>query len=567
METKPEEFLAELAGRFAKLPEGESLQLLLSLSQSDDSFLTLDKGETTKTFPAIQRRFATLWPEEHALSSPTAIGLVTAARKRDRLLQKRVDRLVPKKVTERAFWRHYFSRVHAVLVAHEPSTGDKLACHIDALPKPRPLEERRFPPAPTLQTEGEIDRARMIELLIGMTRMVTSEESLQIVSRAAADGAGDVGNVMLAHQLEFMESRGIDRSLGVTLMSPHVLQQRFPSDEQLFKMMGSFMTNCNQAAQIALHTALQRAPADPQMRKFKPAAELQRDGTLSDERLRELIEATDAIVADSALHAELVELMRSTGHSADAILIRWQREYLESVGLEQDFGVAQLRRLPLRYQTERAARLAAAPAADVAPSSGGGAAAAAVPELDESALGMAFGALRLMADKLEHLGREATIEVTRPTPKEIALRRFKPANVEGGEALQSSGSLTREQVMRFTTEAARWLLERESIEMLARVDDATRGPLSVSWQREYLEHLGVEQDFGCRQLALVPERFKGDEGLLKAFAAFQAACMASMKMSAARRAELEKEKQAGGPAPEAAPAAAARDANGVPHAD
>ena len=51
--------------------------------------------------------------------------------------------------------------------------------------------------------------------------------------------------------------------------------------------------------------------------------------------------------------------------------------------------------------------------------------------------------------------------------------------------------------------------------------------LSVTWQRELLEHLGVEMDFGCRALGEVPYRFGEDREVLQQFQAFQMACAQS----------------------------------------
>ena len=66
--------------------------------------------------------------------------------------------------------------------------------------------------------------------------------------------------------------------------------------------------------------------------------------------------------------------------------------------------------------------------------------------------------------------------------------------------------------------------------------------LSVAWQREMLEHLGVEQDFGCHALSRVPQRF-GDEDpeLMRAFKGFQMACTMSLRKAAAVREEALKE--------------------------
>ena len=53
----------------------------------------------------------------------------------------------------------------------------------------------------------------------------------------------------------------------------------------------------------------------------------------------------------------------------------------------------------------------------------------------------------------------------------------------------------------------------------------TAGMLAITWQREYLEHVGIQQDFGCQALARIPKRFGSDKQVLEAFQEFQKACM------------------------------------------
>ena len=54
-----------------------------------------------------------------------------------------------------------------------------------------------------------------------------------------------------------------------------------------------------------------------------------------------------------------------------------------------------------------------------------------------------------------------------------------------------------------------------------------------------LEHLGVEQDFGCRALSNVPRRFEGDAEVQRAFKGFQTGCVVSLKKAAAEREAAE----------------------------
>ena len=50
-----------------------------------------------------------------------------------------------------------------------------------------------------------------------------------------------------------------------------------------------------------------------------------------------------------------------------------------------------------------------------------------------------------------------------------------------------------------------------------------------------LEHLGVEQDYGCRALSNVPRRFEADPEVLRAFKGFQTGCVVSLKKAASER--------------------------------
>ena len=52
-----------------------------------------------------------------------------------------------------------------------------------------------------------------------------------------------------------------------------------------------------------------------------------------------------------------------------------------------------------------------------------------------------------------------------------------------------------------------------------------------------LDHLGIEQDFGCRALGTVPQRFSDDAEVLRAFKTFQTACVLSLKLAERERDE------------------------------
>ena len=109
------------------------------------------------------------------------------------------------------------------------------------------------------------------------------------------------------------------------------------------------------------------------------------------------------------------------------------------------------------------------------------------------------------AAHVQVLPKEAVVDASKPAVKPPGQRRFEAA--EG--ALQLDGELAREFVLRFCKECVAMLMSPESIALLVAAEATREAPsLSVCWQRELLEHLGVEQDFGCRVLSNVPRRFE-----------------------------------------------------------
>ena len=51
------------------------------------------------------------------------------------------------------------------------------------------------------------------------------------------------------------------------------------------------------------------------------------------------------------------------------------------------------------------------------------------------------------------------------------------------------------------------------------------GMKAIAWQREYLEHVGIDQNFGCQALGRLPKRFGEDQEVMGKFQQFQKACM------------------------------------------
>ena len=138
-------------------------------------------------------------------------------------------------------------------------------------------------------------------------------------------------------------------------------------------------------------------------------------------------------------------------------------------------------------------------------------------------------------------------------PLPPAQRRFKPSD----STLQTDGHLSRAFVLKFTRKCAEVLTSDESVGLLAdclsqpsfdgencrfeQSDMHKLSMLSVAWQKELLEHLGVEMEHGCQALGQVPMRFQKDKEVISAFKAFTEACGKSADLAAQRKVAEMKE--------------------------
>jgi len=191
-------------------------------------------------------------------------------------------------------------------------------------------------------------------------------------------------------------------------------------------------------------------------------------------------------------------LLQAVGdkQKAGALSVQWQRQMLEHLGIEMDFGCGQLSHVPHRFAADAEVMNAFQ----------------AFQQTCQSSLMAAY------ADDV-------------PT----GVRRFAPA-----ESLQKNGKLSREKLLEFTTAAVEMLADDETLAMLGEAGSSqVAGALSVQWQRELLEHLGIEMDFGCGQLGLVGHRFANDSKVLAAMHAFQTSCQAAIQRALMMRAKAE----------------------------
>jgi hypothetical protein len=82
-------------------------------------------------------------------------------------------------------------------------------------------------------------------------------------------------------------------------------------------------------------------------------------------------------------------------------------------------------------------------------------------------------------------------------------------------------------------EAASLLHSEESQQLLVKAvasgGKSALATVSVQWQRQLLEHHGIQMDFGCRALGETPMRFGSDTEVMTAFEGFAQTCMMSVK--------------------------------------
>ncbi|KAL1524739.1 hypothetical protein AB1Y20_019622 [Prymnesium parvum] len=505
LEAAPTQFMDSLRGRISDLGEGcPSLTAVLALTESNEPFLS-DDGFASNAL------FARQWPPSLQLEEvmDAFIQLTTAAHAKDPRLQKRADKLT-RKTGEAEFWRRYFGNVYDVLFRMAPTAEEQLFRHLSSLPPPRPPEERVFERASKLRDKGMLPRADILHFLSRCRQIVLDRSTIDTLTRLytskGAEWDKECNQTLMSIQLEFMESLGIARAFGISQIFPAALERRFGNqDREVMQAVGMFMGACNNVYQLVAQQHAVTPSADPKKRRYKPAGSLQASGEVDAALLLEIVEGLDAEVNTAESRAKLIEsFQKEPPVNGRLLYTRWQREYLESKGVEHEFGMKAVYMIPQRKQK----------------ACGAGGEAKEMLEKVEAA----FLKMKKMA---EAFVESAMIEASRPPEVPVELRRFAPAKGE----LQTEGDFSREKALEFLTGVKDVLMSEESIKLVAKCPGEGQefmkhaGMLAITWQREYLEHVGVQQDFGCQALNRVPGRFSKDQEVLLAFQDFQKACM------------------------------------------
>lgn len=523
------QFLKSVPERLSGIKNTKAEMPILAITEGQESFLQ-DSIAQANAF------FTRSWPADKELDEQPLvdafIAAVTAAHKLDSRLQKTFDKLVPKKVTEQQFWRRYFAHAHALLYRLSPTPEEMTYELVTKLPPARPAAQRRYAAKDSLKSSGEITRDEVLTTVTALAEEMHSNELVAALGAesAAAVEAGTYPNfdtalnkLTMHYQLEYMEQQGWDRLFGSLALQPHALMQRYPDmqgkDAPIFSALQAFISACNQAPQMAKQRHNEKPSDDPSARRFKPAATVEAAPTLDEDQLLKLVSGLKIEVAEAGeTQSGLAHLMTSAVQDVEkevadgreikdvassamqraqpkmlSQMARWQREYLESQGVGHDAGM----------------RAVWSVGETVKPGSSSTA----------NELLQAFGSLRMA---VQGAFNNAVIDATKPVAKPAAERRFAPRD----GPLQKSGPLDRALVLAFTRKCAEVLTSDESVTLLSKCcpDMQALSNLSVTWQRELLEHVGVDMDHGCRALGEVPMRFQQDNEVIKAFQAFQQAC-------------------------------------------
>ncbi len=238
-----------------------------------------------------------------------------------------------------------------------------------------------------------------------------------------------------------------------------------------------------------------------------PTEELQESGQLS----REFVLEFTKRCAETLLSEESINMLEacSSLQEIGQLSVSWQREMLEHLGVQMDFGCKRLGEVPQRFDADtevmeafKAFQIACQQSAQAAQRQW---------QIKHGGTGSENGAPSQQQQTMQALPPEK--------------RRFPP---KPAKQLQTGGKLSRKFILEFTKKCAEMLLSKESIGMLSMCNDMNEvGLLSVRWQRELLEHLGVEMEYGCQALGQTPNRFGNDPEVMLYFKQFQMACAQS----------------------------------------
>lgn len=325
-----------------------------------------------------------------------------------------------------------------------------------AVTRMRPLP--RFAPALELRTDGSITYEEAMTFARDCTDMFQSYES--IIALCDASVSEQPLDVIVAQwQAEYLEHCGLSAAFAAACFQPNSVYSiiSIPLDDQ--EHWHAFMHAVVQLrkASVSLITgALQLKPW--RCRRLTPSHSLKMTGSATREELvRYLNKAVGLLQSPETL--DLLRRCQAAGDDMRRCVVRWQHEALEWAGLERHHGFAQVNAIITRYAADKAL----------------------------------CAALRTM----QAAKRELFIQACLPNVRAAAMaseRRFPAATT-----LQTEGIIDVSVVERLGQLFGN-AIDSEAFGATVRRRGEAPSIVAVRWQRELLEHLGVEQDWGVRAL-------------------------------------------------------------------
>ncbi|GAB5372533.1 hypothetical protein AAMO2058_001673800 [Amorphochlora amoebiformis] len=341
-------------------------------------------------------------------------------------------------------------------------------------------DQARYPVKKPLLTTGRVNKRQLCAFFDKCEKELLSATSCALLKQAKAEGK-DINKICVKWQHEIFESLGIHRDFGVKTLQN--IRINFPSDASMPHRLTKFARICQCAVMKAM-MPLSRAGDKP--RRFKARKKLVDKGIMSKvDIMRFFNECSEMLRTPET--AALLREAKARGEDLQLLAIRWQREFIESLGYDQECGVNSMMLIPLYYGQDRRVMME----------------------------------MQLFQQTCQRIVQQATVPTMVANP-DISKRRYPPKK----GSLQSSHTLSRSQFLRYFKMCQKELLSEDTIKMLkeAKAKGQNIGLLSVQWQREIFEHIGVHQDWGVECLNRIAFTHAKDKEVMQNMMKFTKLC-------------------------------------------
>mmetsp|Transcript_22112 Transcript_22112/g.32959 ORF Transcript_22112/g.32959 Transcript_22112/m.32959 type:complete len:480 (-) Transcript_22112:283-1722(-) len=360
----------------------------------------------------------------------------------------------------------------------------------NGMPASQPLEKKdasfwnqpRFAPKTPLMKRGRLNKKRLCEFFEKCEAMLLSAETAHLLRQAKSEGL-NVNQLCVKWQHEMFEHLGIDKDFGVRSLQS--IKVNFPSDKSMPGRLMRFAKVCQCSV---MKSMLPYARAGEVKRRFKPASTLRTSGGVMAKPyiLQFFKKCSDMLRSKET--KRLFQEAKARGEDLQKLSIRWQREMIEQIGYEQEFGVNSMMLLPLYFPNDRQ--------------------------------------LMMEMQLFQNICQRAVQNAMAPSPQmadfDISKRRYQPKK----GLLRSKGRLPRDMYKKYFLMTAKELTSDTSVKLLkaAKREGKNVGLQSVKWQREIFENLGIEQDYGVECLNRLTVDYPKDKELHQLMFKFAKAC-------------------------------------------